>query len=230
VNFEKIKTYNFEFEQVIPNKDYIENLLLKEFPSEIKSEYFPNMFSLLKQKSQIKAGYVWFNPNEVKVSYNVIKVKDKIFDIGKIILRGIKETESLFIITCTIGEKVEKSIWKFFNDGNSLEGYILDKMASELVELTADYLQSIIERQAIVSGQSISNRYSPGYCGWAVSEQQKLFSLLPENFCGIKLTPSSLMIPIKSISGIIAVGKNITKKEYECEICDDNFCYKKRVQ
>ena len=41
-----------------------------------------------------------------------------------------------------------------------------------------------------------TNRFSPGYCGWHVNEQKLLFSLLPDNVCGITLNSSALMYPI----------------------------------
>ncbi|MCK7538940.1 MAG: hypothetical protein MZV63_52410 [Marinilabiliales bacterium] len=47
----------------------------------------------------------------------------------------------------------------------------------------------------------ITNRFSPGYCGWDVAEQHKLFSFFKDNFCGITLTESALMNPVKSVSG-----------------------------
>jgi len=230
MNSNEIFTYTAKFDEVVKKESYFENLLSQEFSTEILMEYFSSPLNLLKQKSKIQLGYAFFNSDVVKTLPNKIKIKNQTFEIGKIIFRSLKEIESVFIITCTIGEEVEKSIWKFFNDGFSVEGYILDKIASELVELSADFISEIIEKKVSETGKSISNRYSPGYCGWSVSEQQKLFSLLPENFCGIKLTSSSLMIPIKSISGIIAAGGNITQKEYECEICEEKFCYKKRTQ
>ena len=77
-------------------------------------------------------------------------------------------------------------------------------------------------------GLNITNRYSPGYCGWDVSEQQKLFFLLPENCCGIRLTDSSLMLPIKSVSGVIGVGKTVRKTAYKCAVCDKEDCYLRR--
>lgn len=226
----EIQVFSFDFEQVISNERNFEDLILNYISEEILKEYYEHLYTILKGNANIKAGYLYFPDKDVYKSLNKIIINEKVFNVGKIIYRNIKELESIFIITCSIGEEVEKQIWKYFNSGNSLEGYILDKMASELVELSADYLQNLIEKNFFEQQVGISNRYSPGYCGWSVSEQQKLFSLLPENFCGIKLTESSLMIPIKSISGIIAAGKLITKTDYLCEICDDNFCYKKRTE
>lgn len=225
-----INTFSFEFQEIIKDELSFKRLLSYEISSEFIDEYFDNIFPTLKEKSEIKAGYVYFAPEDVKLLQNTIRIDGQLFEVGQIIYKGIKELDSIFIIVCTIGNNIEKCIWKYFNDGYSLEGYILDKMASELVELSADFLCKLIEEELSYSGIGVSNRYSPGYCGWSLFEQQKLFSLLPEDFCEIKLTSSSLMIPIKSISGIIAAGSRVSKKEYDCEICNDNFCYKKRIK
>ncbi|MHB8579979.1 MAG: vitamin B12 dependent-methionine synthase activation domain-containing protein [Ignavibacteriaceae bacterium] len=73
-------------------------------------------------------------------------------------------------------------------------------------------------------GMKITNRYSPGYCNWNVSEQHLFFSLLPQNFCGITLTESSLMLPVKSISGIIGIGSNVKYSKYFCDKCGVKDC------
>ena len=72
--------------------------------------------------------------------------------------------------------------------------------------------------------------YSPGYCGWNVKEQAALFQLLPENPCGVKLTDSCLMLPVKSVSGVIGLGDEVENKPYGCAICMNKNCYKRRVQ
>ena len=74
-----------------------------------------------------------------------------------------------------------------------------------------------------------TNRFSPGYCGWHVREQPDLFSLFPTPHpCGIHLTDSCLMVPIKSVSGVIGIGPNVKKLEYSCGLCDYKNCYKRR--
>jgi hypothetical protein len=85
-------------------------------------------------------------------------------------------------------------------------------------------MQGDLEKNMRDSGKKITNRYSPGYCGWDVTEQHKLFQLMPENYCGIKLTPSALMDPVKSISGIIGIGENVKNNPYTCRLCNQNDC------
>ena len=78
--------------------------------------------------------------------------------------------------------------------------YIADSLGSIIAEKAADCMEEELAAFIEKRGWKHTNRYSPGYCGWHVSEQQKLFSLFPvASPCGIQLTDSSLMIPIKSV-------------------------------
>jgi hypothetical protein len=63
---------------------------------------------------------------------------------------------------------------------------------------------------------------------WPIQEQQKLFSLLGEtDAIGVRLTESSLMIPNKSISGLIFTSPAV---DYEsCAYCERLDCLDRRV-
>ncbi|HLP74716.1 MAG TPA: vitamin B12 dependent-methionine synthase activation domain-containing protein, partial [Bacteroidales bacterium] len=111
-----------------------------------------------------------------------------------------------------------------------LTGYIFDVAGSEIVEAATDLLQEDLRKSAEKEGLKITNRYSPGYCGWDVAEQHKLFTLLPGNYCGIKLTPSALMDPVKSVSGIIGIGKSVRNNPYTCKMCDMKDCIYRRLR
>jgi hypothetical protein len=81
-----------------------------------------------------------------------------------------------------------------------------------------------IKRDMETDGLKITNRYSPGYCGWPVSDQQILFALMGQNICDIRLSESSLMMPVKSVSGIIGAGMHVKSKGYSCAACDTEYC------
>ena len=90
--------------------------------------------------------------------------------------------------------------------------YIADSLGSIIAEKTADCMEVALAEYIREKNWKHTNRYSPGYCGWHVSEQQKLFPLFPVAApCGIRLTDSSLMVPIKSVSGVIGTGTNVRK-------------------
>jgi len=109
-------------------------------------------------------------------------------------------------------------------DGDLLRGYVYDVIGSEVVENAADRMQEELRLTVAGEGLNITNRFSPGYCGWDVAEQHKLFSFFPENYCGITLTESALMNPVKSVSGLIGIGREVRYAPYQCHLCEDKNC------
>jgi hypothetical protein len=111
-----------------------------------------------------------------------------------------------------------------------LKGYICDTFGSIAVESAMDLIQEELKLKVSISGLNITNRYSPGYCGWNISGQNKLFSLLPDKFCGIELTDACFMLPIKSVSGIIGIGKQVKYHYYPCNLCEMENCLYKKIK
>jgi hypothetical protein len=191
--------------------DYLLDLI-REFISKCKELVSP------------RAGYVL----EENVRFDVASFKTIVseteLNTGKIVTSMLKKSNAIVLFSCTCGDEVEKLSKKFMKEGQGLEGYIVDLIGSELTESIAESLHNYFEDKLVRVGFGVTNRFSPGYCNWPVSDQQKLFSLLKENNCGIQLTPSSLMLPIKSVSGMIGIGTSVKRIEYKCRICNDEKC------
>ena len=162
-------------------------------------------------------------------SKDLIEIDGVRFETGKIIHKMLRHSESFAFFVATAGPGPEELARKLMDEGAYLEGYITDLIASTLVESVANQVQEQIQVRAASEGLKITNRYSPGYCSWDVSEQQKLFSLFPSDFCDITLSDSSLMSPIKSISAIIGLGSEVVYSNYTCEICPMKTCMFRRV-
>ena len=225
----KVYQYDFEFDELDISISQIEKALgykENESPEPVK-EVLNEIYPEIKKLVNIKGGFTFLDPSKIsfdkdKFIYDVIEFNCR-FIIGK----RLRKSHTAALFTLTIGKELETLSKKYMNEGDLLKGYILDTIGSELAERTADLLEKKIEEEAYKEGWNITNRYSPGYCGWSVADQKRLFSLLPDNFCGIKLTDSSLMIPIKSVSGVIGLGPNVKKEDYECSFCDIEHCYKR---
>lgn len=149
---------------------------------------------------------------------------------GKIISAQMRKAESVAVFSCTAGYWIGEMARNLLNLKDYLKGYIYDIAGSEIVEAVADLMQEKLKEMMETEGLRITNRYSPGYCGWNVSEQHKLFSLMPDNFCGITLTESALMTPIKSVSGVIGIGAQVRMNPYTCNICDAEDCIYRRIK
>ncbi len=149
-----------------------------------------------------------------------LSCEGQFFATGPEISAPLMQAERVAVFVGTVGEGYEQLHRRYTDEDEPLLIYTLDAVGSELAERVADRIEKIVGAQAKADGFSISNRYSPGYCGWKVAEQHALFSLLPKDFCGITLSPSAMMRPIKSVSGVIGLGMNIKHNAYRCDLCD----------
>jgi hypothetical protein len=226
------KTFHFDFKDLKLTVSQIEKVLgYTGKPSEV---HFSDLIGqALKETAEIcsiKAEYRIFDDILFNDPDKTATINNLTFDIKKIVYGQLKKSESAAIFLCTAGEEIGKMSRWAMKSGDLLEGYIYDVVGSEIVEAAVDLMQNDLEKSIASSGNKITNRFSPGYCGWDVSEQQKLFQLLPGTYFGIRLTDSSLMDPEKSVSGIIGIGKNVRHLPYTCNICDMKDCIYRRTK
>ena len=173
---------------------------------------------ILKEVSQ------WLRP---QFSYFVVN-KQPDFEMGNIILRQLRGSEAFALFICTSGLEFETYQQRLKEQGDMVRVFIADALGSVIAEKCADQMEKALQESIDKLGWKHTNRFSPGYCGWHVSQQQLLFPLFQGHTCGVTLTDSSLMIPIKSVSGIIGLGEKVRKLEYTCGLCDFKQCYKRK--
>jgi hypothetical protein len=141
-----------------------------------------------------------------------------------IVTRHMDKSALIAVFACTAGTEISRLASDYNKKGHTVHAYIADSLGSIVVERAMDMIQEQLRFMMDQQGLKITNRYSPGYCGWELKEQAKLFGLLPELFCSISLSDSMLMKPIKSVSGIIGIGKDVTYDHYTCSYCKDVNC------
>lgn len=221
-----IKEFQYTFDELEIVKSDIEVLL--GFDGSELPEPFPDLieFALKSAPSvcDIRGGYKIFNHNEVAINSEDIRICDQIFNPSKIVRTQFKNADSLALFISTAGAEITEHSRNLSETGDPISGYIFDVLGSVTVEKAADKMLQSLESELQKSGLKISDSFSPGYCDWSVGEQQKLFALLPENFCGVSLSDSSLMWPIKSVSGMVAIGSDMEHKGYQCYWCTDKAC------
>jgi hypothetical protein len=143
---------------------------------------------------------------------------------GEQVFRYLEHSEMMAFFVCTAGNEVSDRTRELNQAGQFLEGYITDLIGSILVEEAMDIIHNRLKADVTESGLKVTNRYSPGYCHWKVDEQHQLFTLFPAGFCGVSLSDSALMNPIKSVSGVIGIGTNVGYQEYICDACTSVNC------
>lgn len=188
------------------------------------------IYARLSDICQIRGGYIVVRPSDIDFKTGMITIGDTILDCGRQICGYLRHSEQLILFICTAGEKFTQLRQDFDKNNDYLSGFVVDTFGSMVVEGAMDYIQQQIESDYAALGSKITNRYSPGYCNWPLVDQRKLFGLLPPNDCQIQLTNSSLMLPIKSVSGLIGIGREVRKSKYACDICNNKECMYRKVK
>lgn len=226
------RTFQYDFKDLKLTVSQIERVMgYKHGESqEPVSDLISEVLKELETVCSIKAEYrifenIIYNDQEKTVEADGVK-----FNLKKIIFSQIRKAGSAAIFLCTSGKEPGIRSRISMKEGDLLRGYVYDTIGSEIVETAADLMQNELEYEIFNTGKKITNRFSPGYCGWDVAEQEKLFQLMPDNYCEIKLNPSALMDPEKSVSGIIGIGQNVKRHPYSCNLCDMKDCLYRKAK
>ncbi|MBN1649181.1 MAG: hypothetical protein JW874_14180 [Spirochaetales bacterium] len=183
-----------------------------------------DVISVLPEYTENKAGYAVVPAMYDAEKKEGIRLGGIYFRTERIIAGQLRHAEQAAVFVCTIGSRLETWAAALGSQGDPAMSFIVDIIASVYVEALTDLLHDHIAARMEQERLSITNRFSPGYCGWDVSEQYKLFSLLPAGFCGIGLTESAFMRPRKSVSGVIGIGSAVTRTAYLCDSCNRENC------
>jgi hypothetical protein len=224
-NMDSFKKYHLSINDLAVDIQFAGPLLgyQKEMPEDI----FLMVKEVFDESSgcfDINGGYQLFDSVSFLENGKQIRIDNVDFSPDKIVFHQLKHSEQIAVFVCTAGENISQWSKQMMDDGDPLQGFMADILGSAVVETAIDIIQQKLHDEMEQAGFKITNRYSPGYGGWHTSEQHKLFSLFPKDICGIRLTDSALMLPIKSVSGFIGIGSNVRFNPYTCQLCEALNC------
>lgn len=143
--------------------------------------------------------------------------------------------EHLALFAVTLGARIGTALERCFAAGDVALAHVLDAMASVAADATAELAErrwaAALAAQGWNTPGGTALRYSPGYCGWNVTGQKRLFGYLAPRTIGIELNESCLMQPLKSVSGVLIAGPKAIHRfrpNYDfCEACEERTCRKR---
>ncbi len=221
-----LKTSRLEFGELAIEPAIVEDYI--GFTPGMTPEPFPQviteMLAEMGRRIRPLGGYALFDNINVDQVSKRITIGDVTFHTHAVVTKRLKRSQLVALYACTAGEEITRMASEYNNSGHAVFAYIADSLGSIIVERAMDIIHEQLKSDMNDRGLQITNRYSPGYCDWDIREQKKLFGLLPVNFCGIRLTDSMLMQPIKSVSGVIGIGEDVTYDQHTCNFCKDVNC------
>jgi len=147
---------------------------------------------------------------------------------SSVIARLLEQCRKVAIFIATIGNQLEEAAVKLASEGFVLQSTVLDAIGSVAVDKVAQHVQDRVREIANSQNLAISRRFSPGYCDWTIRQQKAIFRALDNNSTGVYLTEEWLMLPRKSISGVIGICPNDMEKYNPCETCKKRDCQGRR--
>ena len=225
-------TFQFSFQDLKLDVPQVERTMgYKSGESdEVLAELIGAALGEAEQVCHIKAELRIFRGVSFNGEDKTVRIEDEVFDLKKIVYSQIRKSEAVAVFLATAGDRLGIMSRQAMKEGDLLKGYVYDIIGSEVADGAAGIMQDELEKTIKAGGEKITNRYSPGYCGWNVAEQHKLFRLMPANFCGISLNDSALMSPEKSVSGFIGIGREVRFNDYTCGLCDMEDCIYRRIR
>lgn len=225
------------------------DLLGKQHELEIdKSHYmrrlgFPKDYELPEQAQEnmdwsakwyAENGNPWLQIFELKVGLENGKLilNNIATEAAKVFKRFEKhQVEKAMLIATTAGEKVDAESTELWSSDTPDKAFFLETYAACVTESLVAFAVDSIKNWAVNKNEHALARYSPGYPGWELKEQQTLMKIIQEvaDELPISISETSLLLPLKSqisLVGIHEIEELSQKSEIkiECMECTFNNC------
>ena len=141
---------------------------------------------------------------------------------GRLLPSFLSSARELAVVVCTIGPRLEEKVTHYSAQKALLRALLLDVIGSAAVDCLAQKACHFVRDEACSRGYQASSAFNPGIPGLPISEQRRLFQLVPAEQIGVRLTSSAIMVPRKSVSMIVGMGPDMpTWTQVEtCERCN----------
>jgi hypothetical protein len=150
------------------------------------------------------------------------------------------QAKSAVLVAVSAGHQCEEHARQLWNEGRPDEYFFLEIFGSAVVEDLLARLNGRLCDLAAHEGLMAVPHYSPGYTGWDVADQPKLFSLLTQKMSRpfpdpIEVMSSGMLRPKKSLlavfglASIAANGNPNARESTPCESCSFGPCSYRRA-
>lgn len=127
-----------------------------------------------------------------------------------------------------LGPGLNKAIDTYFQQGDYLEGFLLDHLGNEILFNASNDMNALIAQRLYNLGMKHTCRFSPGEGEMGLKYQTFIMEALQKvGTVPAKLNDHFMLIPEKSILYVIGAGTEIANGslKHDCDLCDRLTCY-----
>lgn len=157
-----------------------------------------------------------------KAPLRIRETKDHI--LGNQMGELLKDCPECLLIGCTLGIQLERKM-KFYEKINMTKATVMDAAASAYLEEYCDQYEETL------GYTNRTYRACPGYGDFPLEFNRRIAALLDiYKTIGVTITPTNLLIPQKSMLGLIGLGSAGRKKSCEGCVMKADCTFRKRGQ
>ena len=139
---------------------------------------------------------------------------------GKDIARHLADCHSVILMAATLGPDIESLLLRA-QVRDMAEALVLDACASTAIEAVCDKLEAELRSEWEAKGGYLTDRFSPGYGDFPITQQLSLCGLLDvQRRIGLTLSASGILIPRKSVTAVMGIADSPRhRRSRGCEGC-----------
>jgi hypothetical protein len=138
---------------------------------------------------------------------------------GELLAQHMGGAQEAAIVLCTVGEALERRAADVSKE-DAIYGLALDGVGSAGVKALANAACALFEEEATEEDSQVTIPLSPGMVGWPVEQgQPQIFDLLDAGEIDVRLTEGMMMLPRKSLTFVLGIGKELIAGGRTCDYC-----------
>jgi hypothetical protein len=195
------------------------DFLLKQMclsPNTPDADEFHALLSTARERAKPKAAY-----RECYIedrTDDTVTIDGSVFK-SRLLSRNLSEVQRVFPFVVTCGKELDQISFR----DDMLKDYWWEAIKAEVLTSARSFLKNELEKRFRLGHTSAMSPGSGDVHIWPIEEQRPLFRLLGDvtSAIGVELTPSFLMLPVKSLSGI----RFQTEVDFRsCQVCRRKDC------
>lgn len=127
---------------------------------------------------------------------------------GVDICRHLGGCNQVVLLAATLGISADNLI-RFWENTDITKSLVLDACATQMIESCCDEIENEVRAEAADRSLNITTRFSPGYGDLPLDIQPGMLAVLDTGRkIGLTCTDSLIMLPRKSVTALIGIGKD----------------------
>jgi hypothetical protein len=168
------------------------------------------------------------NPSIVYQVFPLVEVREQTVVLeggasfrGHLLADRFGLAEEVALCLCTVGGDLEARVAAYRDAGDEVRAVLLDGIGTAAIGELGEHGDAVVREEAQQRGWKASAPFRPGQLDWPLEDHTVFFELLPAEELGLQLDGQHFIVPYKSVSSAIGLGREMLPLAMDraCKYC-----------